>query len=109
VRIVHQAEDPGTPVGQSLAQTDPDTGCFLTLSSVGRDALVSKLAFGFAEPAGLEWVIRKYEERNASDPDGKCALNQEQPDLQRSVSIQVRRGIGIVWTYQRQPARPWVP
>lgn len=53
VRVVHEAEDPGAPVGQRLAQADPDAGRFLAPGGVGGDAGVGELALGFFEPAGL--------------------------------------------------------
>jgi hypothetical protein len=38
MRIVHEAEDPGTPVNERLLQTDYDASGFLALRGVGGDA-----------------------------------------------------------------------
>ncbi|KAJ8110009.1 hypothetical protein OPT61_g7033 [Boeremia exigua] len=79
VGVVHQAEDPGTPVGEGLAQSDPDAGGFLALRGVGCDAPVGELAFGLVQPAGLERVVWQEEKGGTCHTDGESALDDEEP------------------------------
>lgn len=70
VCVVHQAEDPGAPVSQGLTEADPYAGGFLPLCGVGSDAPVSELSFCFAEPAGLQRVVREQEEGCTCNANG---------------------------------------
>ena len=89
--VVHQAEDPGAPIGQGLAETDPDAGSFFALRGVGGDAVVGELTLRFGEPAGLERVVWKKEEGEEGNPNRESALDEEEPGVGISVLLRMSR------------------
>ena len=77
--VVHEAEGPSAPVGESLAETDPDAGALLALGGVGRDAVVGELSLLWSEPAGLQGMVGEEEEGEYRDQDRNGALDDEEP------------------------------
>lgn len=77
--VVHEAEGPSAPVGEGLAETDPDAGALLALGGVGGDAVVGELSLLGSEPAGLQGVVGEEEKGEYRDQDRKGALDDEEP------------------------------
>lgn len=53
MEVIHEAEDPGAPIGGSLAQTSPDTGTLAAAGRVAGNAGVGEFTLLLVKPAGF--------------------------------------------------------
>lgn len=78
VQVVHETEEPCSPIGTSLAQSFPDTGASLaTIGRIVKYALVCHLSLLRAEPASLKRSIGEEVECRERNTNGDSALDNE--------------------------------
>lgn len=75
MKVVHEHEDPGTPVDHTLVKALPGADRSLFLGGVGDNAVVSKFSLLLGEPLGLQGVVRQKEEGGNTDGSGESALD----------------------------------
>jgi hypothetical protein len=79
MEVVHETEDPGSPIGRSFTESSPDTCSLATACGITSNSVVGKLPLLLAQPASLERTIWKSKGSEDSDAHGERTLDNEQP------------------------------